>query len=55
MFEFVGGKLRTAGPKHDNEALISARLHMDLIGWEIITHQGKMSDGEEKGTQVLAA
>ena len=43
----MGGEPHTAGPKQASVALILARLHMDLIGWEIIIPRGKMRGGEE--------
>lgn len=37
----MGGKPHTLGPRRASLALIWARLHMDLIGWEIIICWGK--------------
>ena len=34
--QFVGGEPHTVGPSQASVALIRARLHMDLIDWEII-------------------
>lgn len=48
--QFVGWEPHTVGPRQGSVALIWARLHMDLIGWEIITYWWKMREWEMKET-----
>lgn len=44
----LGGESHTVGARQACSALISARLHMDLIGWEIIICWGEMREGDVK-------
>ncbi len=55
VLHFVGGEPHTAGLRQVSVALIRARLHMDLIGREIIIYwgenQGEVKEGS-KGKRI---
>lgn len=40
--QFVGGESQTVGQKQGSAALIWAKLHINLIGWRIITYWWKV-------------
>lgn len=48
VWRFVGGEPRTVGRRQTSAALIWARLHMDLIGWEIIIYWGENDGGRSE-------
>lgn len=51
VWQFVGREAHTVGLRQASVALIRARLHMDLIGWEIIIYWGENEGGRSKSSR----